>query len=299
MRKLASGLLVIALLGTAWSSSANDGYTYQSIGVPGQASSGLTVTVDSAELIEKTGSFQLRIVYTQKNNTTDKKINEGSFRLFFTDGTSEPQYGFFNSLFPSDVIAARSYTWEWVKGKEPWLIEWEDGFLASKPTASGLKWKIGSSYPAPSPTQSATPTPGQTGTPSAGTPKFNLFWSGNKLTVKVSDAPVGSVIQLKIGNKWYRSTKKEKESSFTYSTTANPSTVMSIHLNGELKDLVATPGFVESCQEMWKMFDGGLSPRSGQKNKGTKLKKTPTVHFVGAAANSELDTDKDGLVCER
>lgn len=151
----------------------------------------------------------------------------------------------------------------------------------------------------PTPTQSATPTPDQSDTPEAGSPKFNLLWKGNKLTVKVSSAPVGSVIQLKIGNKWYKSTKKAKNSSFTYTTTASPSTVMTIWLNGELKNIVATPGSVSTCQEIWKMFDGGLSPRSGQKNKGSKLKKTPTVHFVAATANAELDKDKDGLVCER
>ena len=298
MRKLAALGIVVALLGTALSSSASDGYTYQTVGAPAQASSGLTITLDSAQLIEKTGSFQLRIVYTQKNNTSDKKLDEGSFKLFFTDGTSEPQYGFFNSLFPGDAIAGRTYTWEWVKGKEPWLIEWDAGFLTSKPTTNGLKWKIGSSYPTSTPSQTATPSPSESDAPAVASPSYKLLWKGKKLSVTVSNAPVPSTLSLKIGEKSYKS-KASKAPNFTYSVSVNPSTVMTILLNGQKMDLIGTPGFAQNCQDIWKMFDGGLTPNSAQKNKGAKLKKTPTVHFVGAVSNSVLDKDRDGLVCER
>ncbi len=322
MRKLAVLGIVVALIGTALSSSASDGYTYQTVGAPAQASSGLTITLDSAQLIEKTGSFQLRIVYTQKNNTSDKKLDEGRFKLFFTDGTSEPQYGFFNSLFPGDVIAGRTYTWEWVKGKEPWLIEWDAGFSTNKPTTNGLKWKIGSSYPTSSPSQTATPSPSpsssptptrsprpstsptptplpsKSDTPAVASPSYKLLWKGKKLSVTVSNAPVPSTLSLKIGEKSYKS-KASKAPNFTYSVSVNPSTVMTISLNGQQMDLIATPEFDQNCQDIWKMFDGGLTPNSAQKNKGAKLKKTPTVHFVGAVSNSDLDKDRDGLVCER
>ena len=315
MRKLAALGIVVALLGTALSSSASDGYTYQTVGAPAQAASGLTITLDSAQLIEKTGSIQLRIVYTQRNNTSDKKLDEGSFRLFFTDGTSESQYGFFNSLFPSDVIAGRTYKWEWVKGKEPWLIEWEAGLW---PTTNGLKWKIGSSYPTSTPSQTATPSPrpstsptptpsprpstSPTPTPSprpaVASPSYKLLWKGKKLSVTVSNAPVPSTLSLKIGEKSYTS-KASEAPNFTYSVSVNPSTVMTISLNGQRMDLIATPEFDQNCQDIWNMFDGGLTPNSAQKNKGAKLKKTPTVHFVGAVSNSALDKDGDGLVCER
>ena len=322
MRKLAALGIVVALLGTALSSSASDGYTYQTVGAPTQASSGLTITLDSAQLIEKTGSFQLRIVYTQKNNTSDKKVDEGRFKLFFIDGTSEPQYGFFNSLFPGDVIAGRTYTWEWVKGKEPWLIEWDAGFSTTKPTTNGLKWKIGSSYPTSTPSQTATPSPSpstsptptrspspsppptpnrspsESDAPAVASPSYKLLWKGKKLSVTVSNAPVPSTLSLKIGEKSYKS-KASKAPNFTYSVSVNPSTVMTISLNGQQMDLIATPEFDQNCQDIWKMFDGGLTPNSAQKNKGAKLKKTPTVHFVGAVSNSALDKDRDGLVCER
>jgi hypothetical protein len=313
VRKLAALAIVVALLGTALSSSASDGYTYQTVGAPAQASSGLTITLDSAQLIEKTGSFQLRIVYTQKNNTSDKKLDEGRFKLFFTDGTTEPQYGFYNSLFPGYVNVVRTYTCEWVKGKEPWLIEWEAGFFTNK---NGLNWKIGSSYPTSTPSQTATPSPSpstsprpstsptptpspsESDAPAVASPSYKLLWKGKKLSVTVSNAPVPSTLSLKIGEKSYKS-KASKAPNFTYSVSVNPSTLMTISLNGQRMDLIATPEFDQNCQDIWKMFDGGLTPNSAQKNKGAKLKKTPTVHFVGAVSNSSLDKDRDGLVCER
>jgi hypothetical protein len=163
MKKLFASAITIQLsiaLGVlSLGANAGDGYSYQQLGVSSVAQSGLTVTLDSISIVPKAGSTQLVVSYTQKNNTSDKKLDEGSFKLFFTDGTSEAQYGAFNSFFP-DGGNTRSYTWEWLNGKEPWLIEWEAGFFAKTPTNVGLKWKIGTSYPAATPV--ATPVPSDT-----------------------------------------------------------------------------------------------------------------------------------------
>lgn len=123
------------------------GVTYQPIGASVRLRSGLEVRVSELQLIEKAGSTQLYLTYTQTNRSSRAKIDEGSFKLFFTDGTSQPQYGFFNTLFPGDSWS-RSYTFEWTKGKRPWLIEWDSDFFATKPTSKGLKWKVGPDYPA-------------------------------------------------------------------------------------------------------------------------------------------------------
>lgn len=167
MKKFLAIILLVAL-SLAGIPASGAKYKYQPIGVPAKAKSGLSITVDSMELIEKSGSVQLVVTYTQKNNSSTKKINEGSFKLFFTDGTSEPQYGSFGSFFPGDG-STRTYTWEWLKKKKPLLIEWEAGFFARKPTARGLKWKVEDSAarPSPSPSESATPTPTESSTPAS------------------------------------------------------------------------------------------------------------------------------------
>jgi hypothetical protein len=157
MKRLIAVFVAVSLAIFGLSASATDGFTYTNLGAPALAPGGLTVTLNSLQIVEKSGSTQLVISYTQKNNTADKKLNEGSFKLFFTDGSSEPQYGFFNTFFPGDGNS-RSYTWEWLKGKDPWLIEWEAGFFTAKPTANGLKWKVGTTYPVPSATSTPTPT---------------------------------------------------------------------------------------------------------------------------------------------
>ena len=50
----------------------------------------LTVTMKSIVITEKAGSNLLTITYNQLNATADKKLDEGSFKLFFADGSSEP-----------------------------------------------------------------------------------------------------------------------------------------------------------------------------------------------------------------
>lgn len=101
----------------------------------------LTVTMKSIVITEKTGSNLLTITYNQLNATTDKKLDEGSFKLFFADGSSEPQYGGFNFFFPNDT-RDRSHTWEFLKTKEPLLIGYNTGFFSAKYDTSKLNWVI-------------------------------------------------------------------------------------------------------------------------------------------------------------
>ena len=101
----------------------------------------LTVTMKSIVITEKTGSNLLTITYNQFNATADKKIDEGSFKLFFADGSSEPQYGGFNFFFPNDT-RDRSHTWEFLKTKEPLVIGYNTGFFSATYDTSKLNWVI-------------------------------------------------------------------------------------------------------------------------------------------------------------
>jgi hypothetical protein len=105
------------------------------------ADNSLTVTMKSIELTEKAGSNLLTISYNQLNATADKKLDEGSFKLFFADGTSEPQYGGFNYFFPTDT-RDRSYSWEFLKTKEPLVISYNAGFFSAKYDTSKLNWVL-------------------------------------------------------------------------------------------------------------------------------------------------------------
>lgn len=105
------------------------------------ADDNLTVTMKSIVITEKTGSNLLTITYNQLNATADKKLDEGSFKLFFADGSSEPQYGGFNYFFPNDT-RDRSHTWEFLKTKEPLVIGYNAGFFAAKYDTSKLNWVL-------------------------------------------------------------------------------------------------------------------------------------------------------------
>jgi len=110
-----------------------------SLNVATLADDNLTVTMLSMNIVEKTGSYQLTINYKLANMTPDKKIDEGTFKLFFTDGSSTPQYGFFGSFFPSDS-RERSYTWEYLKTLTPMNISYNSGFFSSEPSSLKLNW---------------------------------------------------------------------------------------------------------------------------------------------------------------
>ena len=119
--------------------SAQSADTCSTLNIPALADDNLTVTISNMSVVEKVGSYQLTIVYKLQNATIDKKIDEGTFKIFFTDDTSEPQYGFFGSFFPGDS-KERSYTWEYLKSKSPLAISYNAGFFTTQVSASKLNW---------------------------------------------------------------------------------------------------------------------------------------------------------------
>jgi hypothetical protein len=137
-------LLIIVLMcvaNTLSVYSASPADTCAQLNVSAQADDLLTVTMVSISIVEKTGSNQLTISYKQANNTSDKKLDEGSFALFFADGTAMPQYGFFNYFFPGDS-RQRAHTWEYLKSQNPIAITYNPGFFAQTPNPVKLNWAI-------------------------------------------------------------------------------------------------------------------------------------------------------------
>jgi len=134
-------VLIMLLANTFLVSPASSADTCAQLNTAAQADDLLTVTMLSVSVLEKTGSNQLTISYKQTNNTADKKLDEGSFSLFFADGTGMPQYGFFNYFFPGDS-RQRTHTWEYLKSQNPIAITYNPGFFAQSPSANKLSWAI-------------------------------------------------------------------------------------------------------------------------------------------------------------
>lgn len=105
------------------------------------AKDGLNVLLKSMILTENVGSYKLQISYTLKNNTSDQKIDESTFKIHFDDGTYENQYGFFGSLFPSQNID-RTYTFEYLKTKKAIAIEYGSDFFDKGIISDSLIWVI-------------------------------------------------------------------------------------------------------------------------------------------------------------
>lgn len=171
MRKLTLALLLITthIISVDLSSAAAECVSVNTAAV---ADDGATVTITSIQVVEKTGSNQLTISYQLQNATPDKKIDEGSFKLFFSNSPAAPQYGGFGYLFPAD-IKTRSYTWEYLKSQTPTVIEYNADFFAAKPTISKLHWSaqngacdLGIVVAATPTPKASAPTPVITQTPS-------------------------------------------------------------------------------------------------------------------------------------
>ena len=144
LKKAFIGVLFVVLLSPLLLSLNVEATTdWCEIGVPYRAVDGLTVTLHSFVIVEKTGSYQYIIEYTLENKNPDEKILEGAFKLYYRDTTGGlPQYGFFDYLFPGDSIT-RSYTFEELKSKPFDVLEYHhDNFFSDEPLEDSLKWKV-------------------------------------------------------------------------------------------------------------------------------------------------------------
>lgn len=123
------------------SCTVNVGSPNLELNKPYKAQDGLTVTMNSIVKTEEVGSVRYTISYSLKNESTDQKIDESTFRMHFIDGSYLNQYGFFDSLFPAQSIN-RTYTFEVLKSQIPTLIEYDADFFSTIPENGTLKWKV-------------------------------------------------------------------------------------------------------------------------------------------------------------
>lgn len=123
--------------------------TYLELNKPYISKTGIAVTVTNIEKVEEMGSYKYIISYKQENKTTDKKLDEGTFKMFFEDGTGLNQYGFFDKLFPNESTT-KTYTFQILKMQKPFCIEFNDdidaglegAFFRNQPATDTLKWRI-------------------------------------------------------------------------------------------------------------------------------------------------------------
>ncbi|XOB46406.1 MAG: hypothetical protein ACKKMV_03070 [Candidatus Nealsonbacteria bacterium] len=123
--------------------------TYLELNKPYISKTGIAVTVTNIEKVEEMGSYKYIISYKQENKTTDKKLDEGTFKMFFEDGTGLNQYGFFDKLFPNESTT-KTYTFQILKTQKPLCIEFNDdidaglegAFFRNQPATDTLKWRI-------------------------------------------------------------------------------------------------------------------------------------------------------------
>ena len=118
------------------------------LNTPYKAKNGLTVVLNSYTVTEESGYFSHSISYTIKNEVPDSKLMEGSFKLFFTDKTGEPQYGAFDYLFFGEEVN-RTYEWKVLKNQQVSVLEYnanetdaglDDPFFRNEPIADSLHW---------------------------------------------------------------------------------------------------------------------------------------------------------------
>jgi hypothetical protein len=106
------------------------------------ADDNLTVTMNSIKKDVLESYTEYTINYTLRNNTTDQKLDEGSFAIFSLGSKQkESQYGFFGSLFPGES-KTRSYKFQVLNTVHFDLVEYNSGFFDNVPNRNKLKWDI-------------------------------------------------------------------------------------------------------------------------------------------------------------
>lgn len=102
----------------------------------------MTVVVTSINVVDKGQFYEYSITYDQKNNTSDKAIDEATFKIYYENGESEAQYGFFGKLMPTESIT-RTYVFKATKSQIAYCLEYgTKTFFSTKPAADSLKWEV-------------------------------------------------------------------------------------------------------------------------------------------------------------
>lgn len=102
---------------------------------------GMTVLMKEIVVSDKGDYKEYTFTYVQSNNTK-KEIDEATFKIYFENGESEAQYGFFGKLMPNETLE-RTYTFKATNDKLGYCLEYGvDTFFSEEPAAEALKWKV-------------------------------------------------------------------------------------------------------------------------------------------------------------
>lgn len=159
---------------------------------------------------------------------------------------------------------------------------------------AGLGYPV--STPSPTPTLTPTPTP----TPKVEfEPTLAFLWKGESMTVTVSTpSRQRGIIQIVVG------TKAIPSKYLNGTTVVLSSRKVSPNVNGEVRlGSISEPFKLQttftSCTAMRNVFYGGVASSAKRKNIGKALKHKFTVFPAAYSSSKKLDTDKDGIACER
>lgn len=116
------------------------GYDFLEVNKPYVSSdNGLTVQVTSLAKVSKTNHIEYQLNYTETNNTKET-VDQGAFKLFFTDGTADAQYGIFTEIAPGETYTG-SHVFQAPLTKSPLALEYGADVLNNgNPSDDTLKW---------------------------------------------------------------------------------------------------------------------------------------------------------------
>jgi hypothetical protein len=103
---------------------------------------GLTVRLTSAVMSDLGNGYKnYRFEYLEVNKTS-VAIPQASFKLFFLNGDSENQYGFFNDVLPGENFAERGYFSVNIPSNyQPSILQYDDDhFFEDSPKVNALQW---------------------------------------------------------------------------------------------------------------------------------------------------------------
>ena len=106
------------------------------------ARNGLNISLDTFVVRDMgNGYISYDFDYTQ-TNTTSLAIDEATFKLYFSNDVSIPQYGSFGRVYPGSPVS-RHYQYTALKTSIPSVLEYDqDGFFSTAPIQGSAQWTV-------------------------------------------------------------------------------------------------------------------------------------------------------------
>lgn len=131
-------------------------------------------------------------------------------------------------------------------------------------------------------------------------PRFNFLWRGQKLTIEaVGLTESMGKTKFKMGSKFYEM-QAASNADPVIMVINNAEPLESLEFKNRVYSITSgTPTYFDSCESVWKYFQGGIAAGAKSKNKGVKVKTPHTVSSTMFKKVSRFDKDRDGIACER